>query len=76
MATITQQQKDRDARLDRLKQATIDWAKKEEQRLTDEATFLESILQGRTGAGRLAQQNVVDTYNLTVDAIDRFLIGD
>ena len=65
----------RDARLDRLQKATLDWAGKEEQRLKDEVSFLQSVLQGRTGAGRLASQNVADTYKITVDAIKTFLEG-
>jgi hypothetical protein len=72
---VDQRQQDRDARLDELKTATTDWADKEEKRLTDEATFLRSVLKGRTGAGRLADQNVADSSKLVVDEISRFLEG-
>ena len=65
----------RNKRLDDLKQATSDWADKETQRLTNEATFLKSILQGRTGAGRLTNQNVVDSSKLVVNSINEFLTG-
>jgi hypothetical protein len=65
----------RNKRLDDLKQATINWAEKETQRLTNEATFLKSILQGRTGAGRLTNQNVVDSSKLVVNSINEFLTG-
>jgi len=68
-------QTERDTRLDALKKATTDWADKEEKRLKDEATFLKSILKGRTGAGRLANQNVADSSKLVVDQISRFLEG-
>lgn len=65
----------RDARLDQLKNATTKWADKEIKRLTDEATFLKSILKGRTGAGRLTSQNVTDSSKLVVDEISQFLEG-
>jgi len=70
-----QRQTARDARLDALKKATVEWADKEEKRLKDEATFLKSILKGRTGAGRLANQNVADSSKLVVDEISKFLEG-
>lgn len=70
-----QRQTARDARLDELKKATTEWADKEEKRLKDEATFLKSILKGRTGAGRLANQNVADSSKLVVDEISQFLEG-
>ena len=68
-------QADRDKRLDELKKATTDWADKETKRLNDEVTFLKSVLQGRTGAGRLTNQNVADASKLVVDEISQFLTG-
>jgi hypothetical protein len=65
----------RDKRLDELKAALDDWADTEIQRYKDEATFLRSILQGRTGAGRLTSQNVTDSSKLVVDEISQFLEG-
>lgn len=73
MANTTQAK--RDARLTALKNATVEWADKETKRLEDEATFLKSILKGRTGAGRLTNQNVADSSKLVVDEISRFLTG-
>lgn len=72
---ISEEQVKRDARLDELKKATIEWADKEKKRLKDEATFLKSILKGRTGAGRLTNQNVADSSKLVVDEIATFLTG-
>jgi len=66
---------ERDARLDALKEAVEEWADKEITRLEDEATFLKSILKGRTGAGRLTEQNVADASKLVVDEISQFLTG-
>lgn len=68
-------QADRDARLDRLSQATDKWATDETNRLNYEKDFLKSVLKGRTGSGRLASQNVVDTYKIVVDSIKTFLEG-
>jgi len=69
------QKAERDARLDALKAATDEWADKEIKRLEDEAVFLKSILKGRTGAGRLVNQNVADSSKLVVDKISQFLEG-
>jgi hypothetical protein len=68
-------QQARDARLDELKTATTEWADKEIERLENEVTFLKSILEGRTGAGRLASQNVEDSSGLLVDEVSVFLEG-
>lgn len=66
---------ERDVRLNALKRATDEWADKEKKRLEDEAIFLKSVLKGRTGAGRLANQNVADSSKLVVDEISQFLEG-
>ena len=76
MASTAEQRKaDRDARLDALKTAVDTWADKETKRLQDEATFLKSVLMGRTGAGRLADQNVEDSSELVVNEVTVFLEG-
>ena len=76
MATELETQKaERDARLDALETATKEWADKETQRLTDEVTFLKSLVKKRTGAGKLTNQNVTDSSKLVVDEISRFLEG-
>lgn len=71
----SQLQLDRDKRLDELKSATVSWADKEIKRYEDEAAFLRSILKGRTGAGRLTNQNVADSSKLVVDDVAAFLEG-
>lgn len=74
--TATEQIKvERDKRLDELQKATTEWADKETKRLEDEVKFLKSVLQGRTGAGRLTNQNVADASKLVVDEISQFLTG-
>lgn len=73
MATIDSATIERDKRLDELKSSVEEWADKEIKRLEDEEEFLKSILQGRTGAGRLIKQNVSDASKLVVDRISQFL---
>ena len=75
MSSAKERESQRNARLDELSTAVTEWGDKEEQRLTDEATFLRSVLKGRTGAGRLANQNVSDSSKLVVGEIGRFLEG-
>jgi hypothetical protein len=75
VAATTKIQQDRDKRLDELQKATTEWADQETKRLENEALFLKSILKGRTGAGRLTNQNVADASKLVVDEISQFLTG-
>lgn len=74
MSTPTQKE-ERDARLDRLKQAVEEWHENERGRLEDEATFLKSVLRGRTGSERLARENTAEAEVLVVDDITSFLTG-
>lgn len=73
--TDAERQVERDARLDALKAAVKEWSTKEKKRLTDEVKFLKSVLKGRTGAGRLTNQNVADSSKFVVDEISQFLTG-
>jgi hypothetical protein len=73
--TVEQQTADRNKRLQDLLASTNSWADKETERLKNESAFLTSILKGRTGAGKLTSQNVVDSSKLTVAAINDFLTG-
>ena len=80
MADSTPSQEDsqtveRNKRLDALNQAVIEWGEKEKKRLEDEVKFLKSVLNGRTGAGQLANQGVEDAKALLVDNIGQFLEG-
>jgi hypothetical protein len=65
----------RDKRLDGLKNATVEWADKEIERIKNEAKFLKQVMDSRTGAGKLANQNVSDSSKVVVDAINAFLEG-
>lgn len=69
-------QEERNARLDKLKQAVNSWADKEEDRLTKEAALLKKILKGRTGSERLNNASVESASDLLVDELDQFLTGD
>jgi hypothetical protein len=74
MATREQKQ-ERDARLDRLKQAVDEWHTNERGRYEAEATFLKSFLRGRTGSERLSRENTAEAEALVVDDITSFLSG-
>jgi hypothetical protein len=69
------QREERDARLDRLKTALDEWHANERGRLEGEATFLKSVLRGRTGSERLSRENTTEAEVLVVDDITSFLAG-
>lgn len=61
--------------LDRLKTSFNEWYTAEEKRLKDEATFLRSVLRGRTGSERLSRANTAEAEVLVVNDISTFLAG-
>jgi hypothetical protein len=63
----------RNARLQALKDAVLDWGEKEKKRLEDEVKFIKSILKSRSGAGALAGKNVEDASFYTISKINAFL---
>lgn len=65
----------RDALLDRLKTAFDQWHDSETKRLTDEVTFLKSVLKGRTGSERVARANTAQAEVLVINDISTFLQG-
>jgi hypothetical protein len=67
-------QAERNARLDALRKATENWAAKRTKQYTDRIAINKAILQGRTGAPRLADSNVRAYSALVVTAIDDFLL--
>ena len=66
---------ERDRRLTALENATEEWGKKEKERLEGDVTFLKSVIKGRTGAGKLANQGVADSKDLLINKIGQFLEG-
>lgn len=66
---------ERDALLDRLKEAFDEWYDSEHSRLEDEATYLKSVLRGRTGSERLSRENTAEAEVLVVNDITSFLAG-
>jgi len=66
---------ERNARLDRLKDAAQAWARAEKDRLNKQTALSKRILKGRTGSERLAQASVQSVSDLTVDQINEFLRG-
>ena len=66
----------RNLRLDALKKATDDWAKKRTAYLNAQVVFARRVLKGRTGSERLASSSVSLAKDLVVDAINTFLTGE
>ena len=75
MATEAERKAERDARLDQLQQAVTEYGQKKTKALTDEVTFLKSVINSRTGAGQLSNQGVADSTNLLAESIKQFLEG-
>jgi len=65
----------RNQKLDRLKDALDEWYDREHSRLEDEATFLKSVLRGRTGSERLSRENTAEAEVLVTADITSFLAG-
>ncbi len=65
----------RNAQLDRLKDAFDEWYDNEHDRLTDESTFLKSVLRGRTGSERLSASNTTEAEVLVTNDIESYLAG-
>ena len=75
MTTPDDRTEARNQLLDRLKTAFDEWYTKEEKRLTDEATFLKSVLRGRTGSERVSRSNTSEAEVLVINDINSFLAG-
>lgn len=65
---------ERDARLDKLVEATKAWAEKRKDQLKNRVSTSKKILQGRTGSDRLAQASVQAAGDLVIKEIDDFLV--
>ena len=64
----------RDERLTALSEAVESWADAEEQRLQQEKQFLESVFNGRTNGGSLAEYVTEEASSLLEDEINAFLV--
>lgn len=65
---------ERDARLAQLATATTKWADKRLEQYEKRVAVNKALLKGRTGADRLASENVRAGSALVVSAIDEFLL--
>lgn len=70
---VAKTKKERDANLDNLKSAAIEWGDKEIARIEKETKFLRSILQGR-GAEDAAALNLLGANDKLGDEIDNFFL--
>lgn len=66
---------ERNARLDKLAAAVTTWASSERERLQKEVATAKKILQGHTGAERLADQSLQTSADLVAVSINEFLTG-
>ena len=75
MADTDDRTEARNQLLDRLQSAFNEWHGREKSRLEDEATFLKSVLRGRTGSERVSRSNTSEAEVLVINDIDSFLAG-
>ncbi len=75
MADTDDRTEARNQLLDRLQSAFNEWHDREKSRLEDEATFLKSVLRGRTGSERVSRSNTSEAEVLVINDIDSFLAG-
>lgn len=75
MADETLRKTNRDKRLDALAEAVESYGKQKRKAMSDEVAFLKSVIDSRTGAGKLAHQGVADSTKLLADSISQFLEG-
>lgn len=64
----------RDERLSALQDAVDTWADNEVSRLEEEVSFLQSIFDGRTDGGELADYITEEASSLLQDEVNAFLV--
>lgn len=64
----------RDERLTELQTAVDEWAQREEDRYEEEAAFLRSVFDGRTGGGQLSDYITAEASDLLNDEINAYLV--
>ena len=75
MADESLRKTERDKRLDELEAAVKKYGAAKKKALEDDVTFMKSVINSRTGAGKLANQGVADSSKLLADNISQFLEG-
>jgi len=66
---------ERDKRLDELEKAVTKYGEEKKKALEADVKFMKSVINSRTGAGKLANQGVADSKKLLADNIGQFLEG-
>lgn len=66
---------ERDKRLDELEKAVDKYGKEKKEALEADVKFMKSVIDSRTGAGKVANQGVADSKKLLADSIGQFLEG-
>jgi len=75
MASEDLRKTERDKRLSALETAVKEYGKKKKEALEADVAFMKSVINSRTGAGKLANQGVEDSKKLLADNINQFLEG-
>jgi hypothetical protein len=66
---------ERDKRLSELEKAVNKYGTAKKKILDADVKFMKSVINSRTGAGKLANQGVADSKKLLADSISQFLEG-
>ena len=66
---------ERDKRLTELETAVKEYGEKKKKVLDADVAFMKSVINSRTGAGKLTNQGIADSKKLLADSIGQFLEG-
>ena len=66
---------ERDKRLTELETAVKKYGEEKKKALEADVAFMKSVIKSRTGAGKVANQGVIDSKKLLADSISQFLEG-
>jgi hypothetical protein len=75
MAAEKLRKTERDKRLGELEAAVQKYGTEKLKVLDADVAFMKSVINSRTGAGKLANQGVADSKKLLADSISQFLEG-
>jgi ribonuclease HII len=75
MAKESIRKTERDKRLTELEAAVKKYGEEKKKTLEADVKFMKSVINSRSGAGKLANQGVADSKKLLADSINQFLEG-
>ena len=74
MSTQIPTKTERDDNLNLLKSEVATWAKKQIERLDNEAKFMRAVVKGRTGSEELGSLNLFEASVIVQAEIDEFIV--